>query len=91
MHFHTSKLDELRAAVDEYENATEGRRTVGRRFICQDRDEPGRYAVIVFFESYEEAMKNSALPETDALSKQTVALTNGSLTFSNLDIVEERS
>ena len=35
-------------------------------------------------------MKNSALPETDALSKKTAALSDGPITFTNLDIIEER-
>ena len=90
MQLQTSKIDEIRAAVDEWQKATEGRRTVGRSAVCQDRDNPGRYAVVVFFDSYEDAMKNSALPETDALSRKTKALSDGPPTFVNLDIIEER-
>jgi hypothetical protein len=90
MQLQTSKIDEIRAAVDEWQKATEGRRTVGRSAVCQDRDNPGHYAVVVFFDSYEDAMKNSALPETDALSKKTMALSDGPPTFVNLDIIEER-
>jgi hypothetical protein len=91
MQLQTSKVDEMRAAVDEWEEATEGRRTVQRSVICQDRDQPGRHFVIVFFDSYEDAMKNSALPETDALSKKTMGLSDGPPTFYNLDVIEERS
>jgi hypothetical protein len=68
--FRTSRPDEMRKAVGEWEEATEGKRKMGRRVLCQDRDNPGRYLNIVFFESYEEAMQNSSLPETDALSKR---------------------
>jgi hypothetical protein len=89
MQLQTSKIDEIRAAVDEWQKATAGRRTVGRSAVCQDRDNPGHYQV-VFFDSYEEAMKNSALPETDALAKKTTALSDGPPTFVNLDIIEER-
>ena len=91
MQLQTSKLDEMRAAVDEWEQATEGKRTVRRSVICQDRDQPERQFVIVFFDSYEDAMKNSALPETDALSKKTMGLSDGPPTFTNLDVIEERS
>jgi quinol monooxygenase YgiN len=90
MQLKTSKVDEIRAAVDEWEKATEGKRTVERSIVCQDRDNPGRYSVIVFFDSYEDAMKNSALPETDALSKKVTALSDGPPTFVNLEIIEER-
>jgi len=91
MQLQTSKIDEIRAAVDEWEKATEGKRTVKGSFVCQDRDNPDRYSVIVFFDSYEDATKNSVLPETDALSKKTMGLSDGPPTFFNLDVIEERS
>jgi len=90
MQLQTSKVDEMRAAGDEWDKATEGKRTVQRSLICEDRDEPGRHFIIVFFDSYEEAMKNSALPETDALAKKTMALSDSPPIFYNLDVIEER-
>ena len=56
----------------------------------QDRDKPGRYFNIVFFDSYEEAMENSALPETDRLSKKLMGFANGPPTFYNLDVVDDQ-
>jgi len=91
MELQTSKIDEIQAAVDEWEKTTEGKRTVQRSFVCKDRDNPRRHFVVVFFDSYEDAMKNSALPETDALSKTTIGLADGALNFFNLDVIEERS
>jgi hypothetical protein len=91
MELQTSKVDEIRAAADQWDKATEGRRTVQRSFVCQDRDNPRRHFIVVFFDSYEDAMKNSALPETDALSKTTMELADGAPTFHNLDVIEERS
>ena len=46
MQLKTSKVDEIRAAVDEWQKATEGKRTVERSAICRDRDNPGRYSVV---------------------------------------------
>jgi hypothetical protein len=91
MQVQTSKVDEMRAAGDEWDKATEGRRTVQRSVVCSDRDEPGRHFIIVFFDSYEDAMKNSALPETDELAKKTMALSDSPPVFYNLDVIEERS
>jgi hypothetical protein len=91
MQLQTSNVNEILAAVDEWEKATEGRRTAGRSVVCQDRDHPGRYSVIVFFDSYEAAMKNSELPETGALAEKTAALSDGPPSFVNLDVMEERS
>jgi hypothetical protein len=89
--FRTSRPDEMRKAVDEWEKATEGKRKVGRRVLCQDRDNPGRYINIVFFESYEKAMQNSSLPETDALSKKMMGIAEGPPTFYNLDVEDDSS
>ncbi len=89
--FRTSKPDDIQALADEWERTTEGKRKARRRVLCQDRDDPGRYLNIVFFDSYEEAMENSALPETDAFSKKLVGLLDGAPTFLDLDVLEDRS
>ena len=91
MQFKTSKIEDIRTAVSEWERATEGKRTVGRSFLCEDRESPGHYSVVVLFDSHEGAMKNSALPETDALASKVTSLSDGPLTFSNLNVIEERS
>ena len=62
-----------------------------RRVLCQDRDDPRRYVNIVFFDSYESAMQNSALPETERLSTDMVAHLDGPPAFMNLDVIEDRS
>lgn len=87
----TKKIDEMRAVGEEWERATEGKRKAGRRIICEDRDQRGRYFTIVFFDTYEEAMENSALPETDALSKKMMGFAEGPPTFYNLDVIDDRS
>ena len=88
--FRTTKIAEMRAVGDEWEKATEGKRKAGRRVLCQDRDNPGRYFNVVFFDSYEAAMENSALPETDSFSKKMMSFADGAPTFYNLDVVEDR-
>jgi hypothetical protein len=86
----TSDIDGMRAVADAWERATAGKNTVGRRVITQDRDHPGRYCSIVFFDSYESAMENSGLPETKALSARMAEMADGPATFRNLDVLEER-
>ena len=49
---------------------------------------PGRF---VFFDSYDDAMKNSNLPGTQEISGKMMALTDGAPTFYNLDVIEDRS
>ena len=89
--FRTSKFEEGRKHVEEYRAKTEGKRTAGRAIMCKDRDQPDRYLNIVFFDSYEAAMENSNMPETNELSQKLAALTDGQPTFLNLDVIEEFS
>jgi hypothetical protein len=89
--FRTSQSEEMQKVADEWEKATEGKRLATRRVLCEDRDQPGRYLNIVFFNSYEDAMQNSSLPETDELSSKMMGFAEGPPTFYNLDVVEDRS
>ncbi|HZR15581.1 MAG TPA: hypothetical protein VFC33_20270 [Acidimicrobiia bacterium] len=88
--FKTSNIDEIRRIGDEFEQATRGKRTATRMTLCEDRDRPGTYVQMVEFPSYEEAMKNSQLPETQEISGKMQSLADGSATFRNLDVIEMR-
>ena len=58
--------------------------------LCQDRDDPGRFVNVVFFDSYESAMQNSELPVTQEFSQRMMALADGPPTFRNLDVLDDR-
>lgn len=89
--FRTSRLDEIRK-LDEEWNDRAGRETTARRgVLCEDRDNPGRCFQIVFFDSYESAMKNSDLPITKEFGEKIGALADGPPTFHNLNVVEDRT
>ena len=88
--FKTSKIEEMRKLGDEWEAAAGAARTPTRIVLCADRDNPGQYMNIVFFESYEEAMKNSNLPQTQEFSQKMMALGDGPPKFYNLDVIEDR-
>jgi hypothetical protein len=87
--FRSSDIDGLKKSNEEWEAATEGRRTVRRQVVGRDRNDPDRYVVIVFFDSYESAMENSQLPETQSSAEQFAALTD-EVTFVDLDVIEDR-
>jgi hypothetical protein len=87
----TSNYDELAAIGEEWEKATAGKRTVRRSVMCRDRNDPNRYFNIVFFDSYESAMQNSALPETQRLAAQLAKAVDGPPVFHDLDVIEDRS
>jgi hypothetical protein len=83
-------LAEMQKVMDEWEQSTAGKRTAHRGFLCRDRNDPGRYVQVVFFPSYEEAMKNSNLPETAQFAERMMSLAEGPATFHDLDIIDER-
>ena len=89
--YRTSKADEMQKVGEEWEQASAGASTARRRVLCQDRDDPGRYFNIVFFDSHEEAMANSELPVTGEFAAKMMALTDAPPTFYNLDVLEDRT
>jgi len=88
---HTSKLDELIALEAEWRNATEGKRTLRRSIITRDRNDPERYLILAFFDSYESAMANSNLPETTEFGEKQTKLLDGPMRFTDLDVIEDQS
>lgn len=56
-----------------------------------DRKAVNRYLNVVFFDSYESAVENSNLPQTQRLSQEMMSFTDGAPTFYDLDIIEDRS
>jgi len=88
--FRSSRYDEMRALEQEWDAAARDRGTVRRVLNCQDRNDPGQYLTLAFFDSYESAMENSGDPATQELSQRMAALADGPPTFYDLDIVEDR-
>jgi quinol monooxygenase YgiN len=86
----TKDMEGLKALGDDFYAATEGKRTVRRSIVAQDRNDPERVLVLAFFDSYESAMENSNLPETGAFAEKQAALLEGPPTFHDLDVIEER-
>ena len=85
--FQTDHIDEVQGIVDTYLAESEGTRTSQRGILTKSRDDSNRYVNIVFFESYEAAMKNSESPATTHFSEQMMKLCSGPPTFANLDVL----
>lgn len=90
MDYTTSQPDEMERVGEEYERATEGKRTAKRIVRTRYRSDPNRYCDMVFFDSYEAAMENSELPETQAYAKKEQDLADGEITYVNLEVVDDR-
>jgi hypothetical protein len=89
--FRTAKIEEMRELADEWEAASAPSRTARRRVSCEDRDNPGHYVNIAFFDSYESAIQNSGLPATQEFAKKLMALVDGPMKFYNLDVLDDRT
>jgi quinol monooxygenase YgiN len=90
--FTTSNFDEMQKLADQWREQTEGKRSTSRVTTTRDRDNPNQYFIIAEFSSYEDAMRNNDLPETQAFSGEMQKIGDGPPTFHNLDVerVEER-
>jgi quinol monooxygenase YgiN len=88
---HTKNMDELQKLEDEWAAATEGKRTLRQTVVGRDRNDPDRFIVIAFFDDYDSAMVNSNMPETQAFGEKQFALLDSPPTFTDLDVINERS
>jgi len=89
--YRTSKPDEVAELNEQYRKEREAGGdgpAPTRGFTGADRDDPGRYFAIVEFSSYEEAMENSARPDTGEFAAKMMELCDGPTTFYNLDLTQ---
>ena len=84
--YRTSRWDEMDALIKQWRRDTEGRRTVEKTTICIDRSAPSRYTAIVEFPSYEAALENSNLPETEALAEAIIRICDEPPVFHDLEV-----
>ncbi|MFF4101089.1 ester cyclase [Streptomyces sp. NPDC001903] len=87
--YETSKPEAVNEVIDRYLAKTKGKRTVSHSVVGRDRESDTHFLDIVEFPSYEAAMKNSHLPETDTMFQEMMALCDGMPRFTNLDVVRD--
>src|SRR4051794_6511606 len=85
----TSRLDDMNRLMDDWVEQTKGRRTASHAVVGKDRSDPSHIIELVEFTSYEEAMRNSNLPETDRIFRELVALSDEMPIFTDLDVVRD--
>ncbi len=84
---HTDHIAEINELGDQWRRDTAGRRTLLSDRVYVDRNDPTHYVAINEFASYESAMVNSGLPETDAIAARFAALVTGDVAYVDLDLV----
>jgi hypothetical protein len=87
--FETDRFDEMRALADEAEQRIAGRSDgPTHRLVLRDRNKPGHVLVVIEFNSYEEAMRNSEDPETTKMAQQMAALCSRPPSFTDCDLLD---
>jgi len=87
----TKKFEGLEELNEQWRQATEGARTLRREVVTRDRNNPDRYLLLAFFDSYESAMENSSLAATQEIAARFGEFVDGPITFHDLDVIEDRS
>ncbi|MEV0979177.1 ester cyclase [Streptomyces sp. NPDC049915] len=85
----TSRFDEMDRLMDTWVEKTKGKRTATHSVIGKDRSDASHFIEIVEFPSYEDAMRNSNLPETDKIFQEMVALCDEMPSFTDLEVVRD--
>ncbi len=85
----TEQPDELNRLMDSWIEQTEGRRSATHAMVGADRADARHVVEIVEFPSYEAAMRNSGLPETDRIFREMAALCQGPPIFTDLDLIRD--
>lgn len=88
MEVSTSRYDEFQAFSKKMSDERGDSLLANKVTVTSDRDNPGHYFIIIEFNSYEEAMKNSNDPETSRYAEEMGALLDGPPTFHNLDVID---
>jgi hypothetical protein len=87
--FETDRIEEMRRLAEETDQRLAGREFgPTHRLILKDRNRPGRYLVVIEFDSYEDAMRNSEAPETTKFAEQMAALCTRPPSFTDCDVME---
>jgi hypothetical protein len=87
--YRTNREDELDSLFEEWLAATSGKRTTTSETHAKDRDDPRHYVDIVEFPSYERAMVNNGLPETNRYAERMRELCDGEPRFINLEVIRK--
>ncbi|MFH8366166.1 ester cyclase [Streptomyces sp. NPDC018031] len=85
----TDKVEDLNRLMDSWVEQTRGKRTATHSVVGRDRSDRSHVVEIVEFPSYEDAMRNSQMPETDRIFREMVALCDEMPTFTDLDVVRD--
>jgi quinol monooxygenase YgiN len=87
MEITTSRFDEFQALSERMREERGDALLATKATVTADRDNPHHYVIVIEFDSYDEAMKNSNDPATTRFAEEMGALLDAPPVFRNLDVV----
>ncbi|MEU6364739.1 ester cyclase [Streptomyces sp. NPDC046931] len=85
----TDRFEEMNRLIDAWVEQTKGKRRATHDLVGRDRSDESHLVELVEFPSYEDAMRNSNLPETGRIFREMVALCDEMPVFMDLDVVRD--
>jgi len=86
--FATDQHDEILEVMGRWSADAIGNGTAKRATMAEDQSTPGRFVMVVWFESAEAAAENSARPETGAFAEEFAALCSDGPAFREFEVVQ---
>ena len=87
--FETDRFDEMQAVAEEADKRMAGRAGgPTHRLVLRNRSNPGHVLVVIEFDSYEDAMRNSQDPETGKMAERMAALCTRPPSFTDCDVLD---
>lgn len=90
MEYQTSNPAEVKRVHDEWAQATQDTRRAKRLLLAKHHGNGNRFCELVFFDSYEDAMDNSRLAETQQFAERFREIVDGEITYLDLDVIDEQ-
>lgn len=87
--YKTTRVDDVQALLTRWIETTGGIRTATRTTVGRDRNDPAHFIEILQFPDYEEALRNSNLPETNTIHEEFASLCVEYPRFINLDVIRD--
>lgn len=88
--YHTDQPDAVDDLLSQWIVTSAGERTARRTRVCRDVHDPTHYVEILEFDSAEDAMTNSQLPQTNAVHEQFTGLCTTGPTFTDLSVTRDQ-
>ncbi|MDH2429095.1 hypothetical protein [Sphaerisporangium sp. TRM90804] len=91
LEFDTKRADEVQSLMNEWRTQTQAKSPVKQGLVAKHHVRPDHYMAILEFPTYEDAQRNSKLPETDQFNANLAKLCDGKVALSDYDVIRDKS